>query len=146
MEDLLVSIYRLINIYNSKNRIAHMYECGVSLYPAQTHMIETIGSHEGITLTRTAAMLFVTKAAVSQCVKQLCSMGLVIREDKKTVGGAQELRLTDKGRMVFAEHHSRHKAMTDEIGDIWKGLSDETKSSIKEMMKITEEHIVKMEE
>ena len=146
MTDLLVKAYRLINIYNSKSRTAHLYECGVTLYPAQVHTLEVIGENEGITLTETAAMLYVTKAAVSQCIKQLCGMGLIRREDKKAVGGAQELFLTGKGRSVFDEHHRRHSGMIKAIEDVWDTLSEDSREGIRKMLSITEEHISGMEE
>ena len=146
MEDFLLSAYRLINIYNSRSRSAHTYRCGVTLYPAQAHMLEAIGSNEGITLTEAAAMLFVTKAAVSQCVKQLCAAELVRREEKNTVGGAQELFLTAKGRSVYEEHHMRHKKLTDAVGEIWDTMSDEARESLCRMMAVTEKHILEMEE
>lgn len=145
MEDLLVSVYRLINIYNSKSRGTHLYECGAVLYTAQVHTLEAIGTHDGITLTETASLLFVTRAAVSQCVKQLCAMGLVCREDMGTVGGAQGLHLTEKGRSVYSEHRERHKDMLKAIEDVWNGLSDEAKESIKKMMSVTEKHILDLE-
>ena len=146
MENFLISVYRLINIYNSKSRSAHIYECGERLYPAQSHLLETIGTHRGITLTETAAMLYVTKAAVSQSVKQLCAMGLVVREDKNTVGGAQELYLTDKGREVFTEHRRRHSDMINAVGKVWDTLSEDAKKGIMEILSVTEKHILDMEE
>ena len=91
-------------------------------------------------------MLFVTRAAASQCIKQLCESDLVSREEKKGVGGAQELHLTDKGRAVFAEHRARHTDMIYAIEDVWNGLSDEAKESILNMMSITEKHILDLEE
>ncbi|MBP5606149.1 MAG: winged helix-turn-helix transcriptional regulator [Ruminiclostridium sp.] len=146
MEDLLVSVYRLMNIYNNKSRITHKYECGAVLYPAQVHTLEAIGSHDGITLTETASLLFVTRAAVSQCVKQLCTMGLVSREDMGTVGGAQGLHLTEMGRSVYSEHRTRHKDMINAVEDIWNSLSDDAKESVKKMIAITEKHILDLEE
>ena len=145
MESFLVSAYRLINLYNSKSRAAHLYECGVKLYPAQVHMLEAIGTNDGITLSETAAMLYVTRAAASQCIKQLCKMDLVIREEKKGIGGAQELHLTEKGLSVFSEHHIRHRDMINAIEEIWNGCSDEARNSMMEIMAITEKHIRDLE-
>jgi len=115
------------------------------LYTAQVHTLEAIAAHDGITLTETAALLFVTRAAVSQCVKQLCAMGLVSREDMGTVGGAQGLHLTEKGRSVISEHRARHEDMLNAIGEVWNGLSEEAKESIKKMMSVTEKHILDLE-
>ena len=146
MKDILISAYKLINIYNSKSRSAHRYGCGEVLYPAQAHMIETIGTNEGITLTAAAALLFITRAAASQCIKQLCNADLVRRGDKGGVGGAQELYLTEKGKSVFDEHRRRHEDMINALEETWDSLSEEGRESIRKMLSVTEKHILEMEE
>ena len=135
-----------MNIYNSKNRTVNTYSCGLTLYPAQVHMLEAIGSNEGITLTETAELLFVSKPAVSQCIKQLCGAGLVRREGKGTAGGAMGLYLTDKGLSVYEEHRKRHAGLISAVGSVWGTLSPEARESITAMLSAAERSVLEMEE
>ncbi len=69
--NLLENAYRLINKYIQHSKTPKSYGTEDMLYMSEVHMIEVIGSYEGITTTKLAAALGITKGAVSQTVSKL---------------------------------------------------------------------------
>ncbi|WP_218121850.1 MarR family transcriptional regulator [Desulforhopalus singaporensis] len=77
---------------------------------SDTNCIEQIGSTENLNVTKIAKKLHLTRGAVSKIIKKLISSGDVISyqhdENKKEI----YYKLTEKGRLLYKEHHRRHKA------------------------------------
>jgi DNA-binding MarR family transcriptional regulator len=83
---------------------------GDLLYVSEIHTISIIGQHPEINMTTLADMSGVTKGAISQIVKRLISKRYVARY--KTRNNKEiNLRLSDKGYIVFQGHEAFEKEM-----------------------------------
>lgn len=134
----LERVYRIINQYNAKTKKPRRY-CGgtLTLYGAETHMLERIGSAPGITATRLAEDLAVTKGAVSQTVAKLRDKGLIQREPAAANAGG--LFLTERGRTVFEEHRALHQAMLEQIEAVLREAPEQTRRDLNRLLEIVEQ-------
>ncbi len=91
----------------------HSFGTDTVLHRAEIHTIQTIGEHEGINLTDLAALMNVTKGAMSQTISKLTGKRLVKKiyadENAKEIN----LYLTEKGWIGFKNHDSMHMQMYD---------------------------------
>ena len=141
---LLKKAYRLMNLYNTQSKKPYTYAEGMTLYPAQSHMIEIIGDSEGITLTEIAAEYRITKGAVSQIVRFLCDKGLVIKKAAGTGGRRTGLYLSDPGRRIREEHRERHREMVEKVSAMMERLPPDTLVILSDVADVIEENIINL--
>lgn len=141
-QELLAKAYRLINLYNTKAKKPYTYSDGMTLYPAQSHMIEIIGENEGVTLTEIAAEYLITKGAVSQIVTFLTEKGLVIKKPLEEGGRKTGLYLSTEGRRILDEHRQRHREMIDAVTRLSAQLSPETLTVLSQIADVIEDNIM----
>ncbi|KUG29667.1 transcriptional regulator, marr family [hydrocarbon metagenome] len=103
---------------------------GVTLYPAEVHMLSALDLAGGAGVTGLAASCGVTKGAVSQMVKRLAAKGLVAREPDEPRG---RVVLTPLGQAVSRAHFEFHKAHDREFLDYLRGLSEQDYAVCREM-------------
>lgn len=75
-----------------------------TLYQVESHMIEMIGNHEGITITEIAKRVKKSKSACSQMVQKLRSKDWVIQKQNKKNNREYNLFLTKDGWNIFHGH------------------------------------------
>nr|MBP3598808.1 MarR family transcriptional regulator [Eubacterium sp.] len=138
------SIYRLINKYNQKSRVAKHYGTEDLLYSAEVHMIEIIGSEERITTTKLAEILGITKGAVSQITRKLLMKDMILKEASKEKNNEVLISLTEKGRTVFLYHRNMHNEMFNKLNMILDELPEESKKAMKRMIRVIEESFDEM--
>lgn len=143
---ILVRVYKMINLYNSVQKKPHTYSNALVLYPAQTHMLEMIGEHPGITQSEIAAEYMLTKGAVSQTVSFLEGKSLTVREPSPKGGRNQGLYLSERGQRVLAEHHALHGNMIAEISRLAGQLPPEAIDILSQITDVIEENIRNMQQ
>ncbi len=140
-DQLLVRAYRLINLYNSTQKKPYTYSGGLVLFPAQSHMIEIIGNHPGVSQTRIAEEYMITKGAVSQIVTFLAQKELIVKKTSPKGGRTTELYLSDKGISVFNEHRERHREMTERIALLVEKIPPESLEILSRISDVIEDSI-----
>lgn len=133
------NVYRIINKYNQKTRNAKCYGTTDLLYPAEVHMIEIIGTYEGITTTKLAEKLGITKGAVSQITRKLLDKEMIVKEPAGEKSNEVRIFLTEKGRVVFDYHRDKHQDMLNKIELIMADLSEENKAVMTKVIAVMEE-------
>ena len=128
--NLLENSYRLINKYIQHSKTPKSYGTGDMLYMSEVHMIEVIGSYEGITTTKLAVALGITKGAVSQTVSKLEKKDMINKQPSTERTNEVFIYLSDKGRVVFENHRSMHSEMLNEINKLFDTMSEEGKQTI----------------
>ena len=142
---LLTRAYKLINLYNSTQKKPRTYAGGLVLYPAQTHMIEIIGSSPGIHLSEIAEEYLITKGAVSQTISFLYEKELIVKKPSEKGGRNVGLFLSESGQTVLQEHRALHRGMTDEISRLAGELSPEALEILAQITDVIEKNIRNME-
>ena len=109
-EKLILSFKRLIHVLSTGRKSPRNFG-GVALHKAEVHILEIIGNRPGINVSDIAAMLNVTKGAISQIVSKLHAKKLI----EKRIAGENmrinELRLTPQGEMVHKAHEEQEAAL-----------------------------------
>ena len=93
--------------------VPHSFGTDITLHRTEIHTIQAIGEHEGINLTDLAALMNVTKGAVSQTISKLNGKKLVKKIYKDENAKEINLYLTEKGWVGFKNHDSMHMQMYD---------------------------------
>ena len=135
--EFFTAAYRIINKYNAASKRPRTYGPeGMVLYSAETHMLEVIGDRERITTTQLAEAMAITKGAVSQTTAKLLEKGLIQKETKPT---GFFLSLTERGQEVFAEHRQFHSEMTERIGTVLAGMTQESREGLRQILAVLDE-------
>ena len=134
--------FRLINLYNSKTKQPRTYSTGHTLYSAEVHTIEIIGSRQGITATELAKVLCVTKGAVSQTVSKLTEKDLVTKRLDNS--GKILLCLTESGVCVCEEHRRLHEKMHSRLSELTSELPPEASELFSQIADALEDELEKI--
>jgi len=88
---------------------------GDKLFPSEIHVVQAIGENPGMNMTGLAAVLGISKPAITQIIGKVMKKELVERcrgrENQKEV----LLSLTKRGQIAFREHRNYHARMDGEI-------------------------------
>ena len=142
----LETVYRLMNLYDQKTKTPKHYGTEDLLYPAEVHLLEVIGSEEGITTTQLAQRLAITKGAVSQTTAKLMEKQLICKTPAPGQRREQHLTLTDRGGIVFCHHRQLHRRMLDRVEKVWLQLPPESKAALEELVAVLENSLDEMED
>jgi len=106
-----------MNVVMSKLAMMHMvphsFGTNIALHRAEIHTVQAIGEHEGINLTDLAALMNITKGAMSQTISRLTGKKLVKKNYADKNAKEISLYLTKKGWVGFKNHDSMHMQMYD---------------------------------
>lgn len=142
--NLFEKSYRIINKYNQKTKKAGTYGTEDLLYAAEVHMIEVIGAHEGITTTKLAQTLGITKGAVSQTTNKLAGKGLIEKQNSSEKTNEVFILLSESGKKVFAYHRNMHAAMQKDIEGVLNELSPESLAAVNRIFEIIDQSLDNM--
>lgn len=88
---------------------------GSGLSPAQMHTVEVIGRKQNMRMKELAERLGVTTGTLTVGVDKLEKMGLVERKPHEKDRRSWLIVLTDKGKLIYEQHHRFHQEFTREI-------------------------------
>ncbi len=137
--DFFEECYRIINRYNKKTAKPQQYGTKDMLYPAEVHLINTIGNHEKVTVTELAALFGITKGAVSQTTSKLVKKQLIEKTPSENEKNVVFISLSEKGRIVYDYHCEMHRKSREKIDMILGNLSPQEQNSVKEIITALDE-------
>ncbi len=141
--DLKISHLLLKTAYNffELDNKSHYYGTDVNLFPSEIHMIKAIRENEGIHVTGLAALLKVTKGAVSQIVLKLENKKLVFKEKDINNHSRLILKLTPKGEIAYKNHLKFHQQIDNVIIDLLKDTSKKEKDFLNKFLRSLDKKI-----
>lgn len=142
----LETVYRIMNLYNQKTRVPKHYGTEDLLYPAEVHLLELIGSGDGITTTQLAERLAITKGAVSQTTARLLDKQLVLKTPAPGQRREQLFTLSEKGNIVYRHHRQLHQSMLERVEAVWRLLPQESRTVLEQLVAVLEDSLNEMEE
>ncbi len=101
---------RLVNSYNSMEKIPVKHGAGHGLYHSERHLLDKIGDNPDMNITELAHLVGVTKGAISQVVRKIEIKGVVRRHKKGSNDKEVFVELTKAGKGI----HEKHKAINQE--------------------------------
>jgi len=99
--EFLESFNRIINKYNTINKIVFDYGSGDLLYPAEIHTLNAIDKYKDENITELGRRLGISKSAVSQVVNKLYKKKLINKYKERDNEKNILLKITDKGESAL---------------------------------------------
>lgn len=92
---------------------------------SEIHCIDWIGKLDNPNVTKLSSRLSMTRSAISKIIKKLVAKGAITsykcKDNKKEI----YYTLTDKGKLLFDEHHKRHCAWEERDKEFFEKLDDQ---------------------
>ncbi len=103
-KEIMELFLRIVNKYNSLEKIPMKYGKKHNLYHSERHMLDKIGDNPEMNVTEFAHTVGVTKGAISQVVKKLEDKGVVRRYKNSSSDKEVFIELTRAGRDIYQKH------------------------------------------
>lgn len=116
---------RIINKYNSSEKIDRYYGTNTKLSRSEIHTINVIGKNPDISVTEIAKIQGITKGAVSQMISKLIKKGFITKSISKESEAKVCLGLTETGIIAFNEHKKYHEKTQESFFKMIREMSDE---------------------
>ncbi len=134
---------RIIHKYAQFEKRPQVYCKDIMLTQPEIHTVAIVGDHEGINVTRLAAMRGITKGAASQMVYKLVDKGLIKKQVSAESDAAVSLFLTKKGQQAREEHRKLHETMGTKFDVLLSRIPDDVKDTMMDFLKAFEEEMDK---
>ena len=140
-KDIAELFIRMVNKYNSLEKIPARHGTRHNLYHSERHMLDKIGDNTGMNVTEFAAAAGVTKGAISQLVTKLEKKGIVRRYKKSTNDKEVFLELTKTGQEVYRHHKEINKQTIIPLDEELSKHSDEKVEFLLNMFKWFDDYL-----
>ncbi|MDO8947508.1 MAG: MarR family transcriptional regulator [Desulfocapsaceae bacterium] len=105
---------------------------GSGLSTAQMHTVEIVGHGVSLQMKELARKMGVTTGTLTVMVDRLEEQGLLQRTPHETDRRSWLIELTEKGQVLFSQHHQYHLRLTEEITSALSSEEQEMFSAILE--------------
>jgi len=134
MHEIVKKYLLLFEKISNTVRRSSTYDTDVDIYRSEIHIIQLIGDHSGIYISRIAELIGITKGTVSQIVKRLETKQLVRKHADADNNTRRLLRLTDKGQTAYAAHKRLHRKQHAEMVAFLNALDGEQRAVIEQFI------------
>lgn len=110
-EQMLVFLMKFVDTINESHAGGVSFGTEHRLYPAEIHTVVAIGGSEGISLTKLAEELNISKPTLSERIRKLTSKGFVEKKKNLQDQKAVTLWLTASGKKACEHHELQHLKM-----------------------------------
>ncbi len=132
LQDLIDLFLKILHLYSVIGRKPIDYGTGDLLYFTELHTIRVIAGNREINMTQLAEIMGVTRGAISQTIRKLVSKNLIVRSNinnRKEVN----LRLSEKGHVVFKSQKSFQEEIFTFAGSLYKKARPEDRELVKRL-------------
>jgi DNA-binding MarR family transcriptional regulator len=123
--EIIERFIRVVNKYNSLEKIPVQYGKNHNLYHSERHMLDKIGDNPDMNVTDLALTVGVTKGAISQMVRKLEDKGVVRRYKRNTNDKEVFIELTKAGRDIYQKHKEVNEETMRPLHEELKKYPDE---------------------
>lgn len=134
VENILEQAERVFNKYQAIRKQPIKFDENTVLYRSELHMIDAIGKHENINVTKLSALMGITKGAVSQFVEKLSKKELILKRTSPLTDNEVVLTLTEKGQKAFDSHTEYHRKMYADFEKILGKYSPESQEALSSLL------------
>jgi DNA-binding MarR family transcriptional regulator len=118
LQTLIDLFLKILHLYSVIGKKPKDYGTGDLLYIAEIHTITMVGKNNEINMTQLAEIMGVSKGAISQTIRKLVSKDFIIKSND-TNRKEINLKLSEKGRIVYKGQESFQKELFDFAGPIY---------------------------
>lgn len=110
-EQMLEALLSFVDVVNDNHAEGVCFGSEKRLFPAEIHTIAAIGQNQGVSLTKLAEELRISKPTLSERIRKLVDKGFVKKEKNPEDLKAVTLRLTKDGEKADHHHTLHHEKM-----------------------------------
>jgi DNA-binding MarR family transcriptional regulator len=132
LQTLIDLFLKILHLYSVISRKPKDYGTGDLLYFTEIHTITMVGKNRQINITQLAEMMGVTKGAISQTIRKLVNKDLIVKSNtnnRKEIN----LRLSDKGKIVYRGQKSFQKELFTFAGTLYEKALPEDRDLVKRL-------------
>ena len=107
--------HQLVELYEKMSFWEQDVLRGSGLSTAQMHTVEIVGHGVSLQMKELARKMGVTTGTLTVMVDRLEEQGLLQRMPHETDRRSWLIELTEKGQVLFGQHHQYHLRLTEEI-------------------------------
>ena len=119
---IVEQLRRIARKKSELEKTPHEYGTGILMQHAEMYMVETLGQNEGLSVTRLAGIMQITKGAVSQTLKKLEGKGLVQKFPDPANASRTLLYLSPDGKRVLKAHQKWHRKVDGGFNEYLESL------------------------
>ncbi len=142
MEELLWLIEDYVQIASSPKS----YGTDMQFHRLDIHLIDSIGSMDGINVTELARRHSITKSAVSQAVRKLEKRGLVERYQRPDNKKEILFSLTDRGQTAFHAHREYHRKVEGNVIEELAAFSHSESAAVEKLIDLLQRRAARVRE
>ena len=132
--EIITQLKRIARKKSDLDNQPNEFGTGRLMLPAEMYLIEILGANEGLSMTRIAALMQITKGAVSQTFKKLEKKGLVIKYSDPANASRLLLYLSKEGKKILKAHEKWHQEKDGGFTDHLQALKSDEKLTIKNFL------------
>ena len=132
LQNLIDLFLQILHLYSVIARKPKDYGTGDLIYVTELHTISMVGKNKEINMTRLAEIMGVTKGAISQTISKLVKKDLIMRVNTTNLKEVN-LRLSEKGLLVYKKHESFHKEIFNFAETLYEQATAEDKALVRRL-------------
>ena len=131
---IIEQLRRIARKKSELEKEAHEYGTGILMQHAEMYLVEILGLNEGLSVTRIAGIMQITKGAVSQTLKKLEHKGLVQKYPDPANASRTLLYLSTAGKKVLKAHQKWHRRVDGGFTEYLNSLQGSDKLVIRDFL------------
>ena len=105
-KDIYITAYRLINKYNAKTKQPKTFGTAETVCGSEAQVLDVVAHEQPVTPSQIAALLGITKGAVSQTLAKLEKKALIVRSPSSDGNGMVTIRLSQAGEEILINYYA----------------------------------------
>ena len=140
LQELVDQFLKILNLYSVISRKPKDYGTGDLLYFTEVHTISMIARNRQINITRLAALMGVTKGAISQTIAKLAAKKLIVRQNIRNLKEVS-LMLSEKGLIVLKELELFHNEIFTFAATLYEKAKPEDRELVRRLFSAIDQNM-----
>lgn len=135
-KDIYITAYRLINKYNAKTKQPKTFGTKEPVCGSEAQVLDVVAHEQPVIASQIAALLGITKGAVSQTLAKLEKKGLI---ERQAASGGVTIRLSAAGQEILTNYYAYRDCRLRKVIATAQSLSPESAAAVLAMLEAFEE-------
>lgn len=136
-KDIYITAYRLINKYNAKTKQPKTFGTAETVCGSEAQVLDVVAHEQPVTPSQIAALLGITKGAVSQTLAKLEKKALIVRSPSSN--GMVTIRLSQAGEEILINYYAYRDCRLRKVIAAAQALPPESAAAVLQMLEAFEE-------
>lgn len=138
-KDIYITAYRLINKYNAKTKQPKTFGTAETVCGSEAQVLDVVAHEQPVTPSQIAALLGITKGAVSQTLAKLEKKAFIVRSPSSDGNGMVTIRLSQAGEEILINYYAYRDCRLRKVIAAAQALPPESAAAVLQMLEAFEE-------